>query len=87
MGTSSSSLSKIASDLTTTSYSKSALSAGTTYYWKVIGKKDSKSAESVESGVRSFTTKSSSNVGEIYTNTIGMEFVLVKAGTFQMGSK
>ena len=81
LGTSSSSLSKIASDLTATSYTKSALSEATTYYWKVIGTKGSKTKES---SIWSFATQSSSPA--TYTNTIGMEFILVKAGTFQMGS-
>ncbi len=75
LGTSLGSYSKIATNITANNYILSSLNYGTTYYWKVIGKKDSKITES---SVRNFSTK--------MVNSIGMEFVLVEAGTFMMGS-
>ena len=71
-GTSSSALTKIVSDISGTSYTKNELNKGTTYYWKVVGKKD---AALDTSEVRSFSTK-----------IINLEMIFVEADTFSMGS-
>ncbi len=72
LGTDSTSLSKIASNLTATTYTKNGLDEITTYYWKVVGTKGSVSGTS---GERKFITKLNLN----------LEMVAVDSGTFQMG--
>ncbi len=62
LGTSPSNLSKIAGNLTSSSFTKSDLAPGTKYYWKVVV---NIGGVTIESPVRSFTTKSSSTTSTL----------------------
>ena len=80
MGTSKDNMEVKVSGLTGISYFLDQLELNQTYYWQVVGKDDENNQ--VESEVRSFITELGT-----YTNTIGMEMVRVKAGTFLMGNE